>query len=151
MRIGVSRLRASGTITVEMTRTRIGLADVEAGLSLQKFPNGGSWSLFRCPSCGRKARTLRLKPHLWGTMERRSRLEAALRRAEFVVSRHAFADLSDEDETKMGSSDALHSEGSCQLCSLDLAVVERTLTKHYGDIRAAARGNSACPCRIFGV
>jgi hypothetical protein len=99
MRIGVSRLRASGTITAEMTRTRIGLADVEVGLSLQKFPNGGSWSLFRCPSCGPKARTLRLKPHLWGTMERRSRLEPALRRAEFVVSRHAFADLSDEDET----------------------------------------------------
>ena len=28
---------------------------------------------------------LRLKPHLWGTMERRSRLEAALKRCEFVV------------------------------------------------------------------
>jgi hypothetical protein len=121
-----------------MTRTTIGLADVEVevGLSLQKFPNGGSWSLFRCPSCGRKARTLRLlegcvvcwrccvsrgvryrsepmgarrraehriskvramleskeslrlKPHLWGKMERRSRLKAALARAEFVVAAH---------------------------------------------------------------
>jgi hypothetical protein len=121
-----------------MTRTTIGLADieVEVDLSLQKFPNGGSWSLFRCPSCGRKVRTLRLleecvvcwrccvsrgvryrsepmgprrraehripklraklesaeslrlKPHLWGKMERRSRLEAALQRAELIV-RHA--------------------------------------------------------------
>ena len=28
---------------------------------------------------------LRLKPHLWGKMERRSRLEAALARAELLV------------------------------------------------------------------
>jgi hypothetical protein len=34
------------------------------------------------------AESLRLKPHLWGKMERRSRLEAALRRAELIV-RHA--------------------------------------------------------------
>jgi hypothetical protein len=34
------------------------------------------------------AESLRLKPHLWGTMERRSRLEAALRRAE-LIARHA--------------------------------------------------------------
>jgi hypothetical protein len=145
--VSVSRLRASGAITAEMTRTTIGLADVEVevGLSLQKFPNGGSWSLFRCPSCGRKARTLRLlegcvvcwrccvsavslradgarrraehripklraklesaeslrlKPHLWGTMERRSRLEAALRLAEFVVARHEFADLIEKDKDR---------------------------------------------------
>jgi len=31
-------------------------------------------------------------------MERRSRLEAALRRAEFVASRHEFADLIEKDE-----------------------------------------------------
>jgi hypothetical protein len=32
---------------------------------------------------------LRVKPHLlWGTMERRKRLEAALRRAEFIVAQH---------------------------------------------------------------
>ena len=136
--VGISRLRACGVITAEMTRATIGFANVkvEVDLSLQKFPNGGSWSLFLCPSCGRKARTLRLlegcvfcwrccvsrgvryrcepmgsrrraehripklraklesaaslrlKPHLWGTMERRSRLEAALQRAELIV-RHA--------------------------------------------------------------
>ena len=146
--VGVSRLRASGAITSEMTRTTIGLADVEVevGLSLQKFPNGGSWTLFRCPSCGRKARTLRLlegcvvcwrccvsrgvryrcepmsvrrraelripklrakldsaeslrlKPHLWGKMERRSRLEAALRRAEYVAYRHEFTPLIEKDK-----------------------------------------------------
>jgi hypothetical protein len=134
--ISVSRLRATGAVTAEMTRTTIGVADVEVevGLSLQRFRNGGSWSLFRCPSCGRKARVLkllegcllcwrcchrrgaryrvwrsgmrgraecriprlrvmlesaeplRLKPHLWGKMERRSRLEAALREAEFRVA-----------------------------------------------------------------
>jgi hypothetical protein len=25
-----------------------------------KFPNGGSWSFFRCPNCGGRARVLRL-------------------------------------------------------------------------------------------
>jgi hypothetical protein len=31
-------------------------------------------------------RSLRLKPHLWGKMERRKRLEAALARCEFIVN-----------------------------------------------------------------
>jgi hypothetical protein len=31
--------------------------------------------------------SLRLKPHLWGKMERRTRLEAALRRCELIVAR----------------------------------------------------------------
>jgi hypothetical protein len=34
--------------------------------------------------------SLRLKPVLWGTMEQRSRYEAALRRAELIVGRHDF-------------------------------------------------------------
>ena len=60
--IGVSRLRATGTITPEMTTVMIQLGDVETtvDLSLLRFPNGGSWSFFRCPSCGQQARTLRL-------------------------------------------------------------------------------------------
>jgi hypothetical protein len=43
--------------------------------------------------------SLRLKPHLWGTMERRSRLEAALRRAEYIVSRSSrrFRDVQAEE------------------------------------------------------
>jgi hypothetical protein len=52
--ISVSRLRASGAITAEMTRTMIGIADVEVevGLQLVRFANGGSWSFCLCPSCG---------------------------------------------------------------------------------------------------
>jgi hypothetical protein len=34
--------------------------------------------------------SLRLKPVLWGTMERRSRLEAALARAEFIAAKAKF-------------------------------------------------------------
>jgi hypothetical protein len=137
--ISISRLRATGAVTAEMTRTTIGIADVEVevGLELVKFANGGSWSFFLCPFCGRKARilkllegcvlcwvcchrrgaryrvwrngglrqraelripklraqlesstSLRLKSGLWGTMERRSRLEARLRRAEYIVAQH---------------------------------------------------------------
>jgi hypothetical protein len=105
------------------------------GLKTQRFPNGGDWSFFVAPCCGRKARALRLldgrvlcrrclcahgaryrywplKPRrraelrvpvlramleskeplrlrsstLWGTMEKRSRLEPALRKAEFRVA-----------------------------------------------------------------
>jgi hypothetical protein len=132
--ISISRLRALGAVTAQMTRTVVGIADVEVGLGLVKFANGGSWSFFLCPQCGRRARTLklfeglvlcwrcchrrgaryrvwtkglrgraehriprlraqletdvslRLKPVLWGKMERRKRLEAALARCEFIVS-----------------------------------------------------------------
>ena len=60
--ISVSRLRASGAITTEMTRTTIGIADVEAevDLDLVRFRNGNSWSFFRCPFCGRRAWVLKL-------------------------------------------------------------------------------------------
>jgi hypothetical protein len=40
--------------------------------------------------------SLRLKPALWGKMERRSRLEAALARAEFILARHRLAEWSRE-------------------------------------------------------
>ena len=39
-------------------RTIAGGCDVS--VVLQKFPNGGSWSLFICPECGRRARLIRL-------------------------------------------------------------------------------------------
>jgi hypothetical protein len=42
------------------------------------------------------AESLRLKRHLWGTMERRSRFEAALARAEFVVAQHRLSESSRE-------------------------------------------------------
>jgi hypothetical protein len=139
--ISISRLRATGVITAETTEFVVKLDGVEqtVGVQLRKFPSGGSWSLFRCPSCSRgtarvlrlldgalmctrccarrgvrnrcepmgpkpraehrapKLRaklhsetSLRLKPVLWGTMERRSRLQAALQRAELIVRRHDF-------------------------------------------------------------
>ena len=135
--ISISRLRATGAITAEMSKTKItiGGVEVEVGLQLVKFPNGGSWSFALCPHCGLRARVLklfdgcvlcwrcccrrgaqyrvkrcwvrgraelriprlkamleastplRLKPVLWGTMERRKRHEAALVRCEFILSK----------------------------------------------------------------
>jgi hypothetical protein len=146
--ISVSRLRASGVVTAEMTKTTIAIAgvEVEVGLQLVRFRNGNSWSFFLCPHCGRRARTLklfegavlcwrcchrrgaryrvwtkglrgraenripqlraqletpvslRLKPHLWGKLERRSRVEAALARCEYIVSRgRRFRDVVTEE------------------------------------------------------
>src|SRR5271165_6692831 len=57
----VSRLRASAAaITAETTSTVVRLGGLETVIpvTLQKFPNGGSWSLFIAPCCGRKARAL---------------------------------------------------------------------------------------------
>jgi hypothetical protein len=134
--VKVSRLRATGAVTPEMTQTTIRLGDVEAtvGLAHIHFPNGGGWPYFLCPGCCQMAQRLRLsagrvlcrrcllrhgvrgpleplsvkqraevmaprltarlgsdkserlKPVLWGTMERRKRHEAALARVEFIIS-----------------------------------------------------------------
>jgi hypothetical protein len=136
----ISRLRATGVITPEMTKATITLGEVEieVGLTLWKLPSGGSWSRFLCQACGKTARvlrlhegdlvccacltrrgvrcrcepmspwqraehripklramlesevSLRLKPHLLGTMEKRKRHEAALRRCEFIVAQHDY-------------------------------------------------------------
>ena len=131
------RACALDLIGVETTEFVVHVGNVEqlVGVKLRKFPNGGSWSLFVCPTCGRSAKVLRalngdlvcwrccfrcgvryrsepagrlaraelrlpklramleskaplrLKPSaMWGTMERRSRLEAALRKVEFIVA-----------------------------------------------------------------
>jgi hypothetical protein len=150
--IKASQLRATGAITAEMTRTSISFGDVEVevDLSLRRFPNRGSWSLFRCPSCDRRAQvlrlfcgealcklccvkrglryrcelmgvrqraehripklraklesteSLRLKPHLWGTMERRVRLEVALRKAQLPVGYADFVKSKVEGESDAG-------------------------------------------------
>jgi predicted RNA-binding Zn-ribbon protein involved in translation (DUF1610 family) len=134
--VRASRLRAQDLITDETAAFLVQLGHVEqsVGIYLRKFPNGGSWSLFVCPTCGRRAQTLRLhlddivcpscckrrgirpradtmsvrqraerripklkamleragsarlKPVLWGRMERRARYEAALRECEFRVA-----------------------------------------------------------------
>jgi hypothetical protein len=60
--ISVSRLRALGAVTDDMARVRVTIAEVsrEVRLSHMRFPNGGGWSFFLCPSCGRQARVLKL-------------------------------------------------------------------------------------------
>jgi hypothetical protein len=60
--INISRLRAGGVITAATTEFVVRLGDVEqtVGVTLTRFPNGGSWSRFVAPCCGKKARTLRL-------------------------------------------------------------------------------------------
>ena len=60
--ISVSRLRATGGVTEAMARVRVTIAGVsrEVGLWHLRFPNGGGWSFFICPGCGRRARVLRL-------------------------------------------------------------------------------------------
>jgi hypothetical protein len=60
--ISVSRLRALGEVTEDMGSVRIAIAGVEreVRLSHRRFPNGGGWSFFLCPVCGRRARVLKL-------------------------------------------------------------------------------------------
>jgi hypothetical protein len=59
-------LRASGAITADATSVLVSFgqgADAlrrEVRVVHRKFPNGGSWSLFLCPNCGRRVRKLRL-------------------------------------------------------------------------------------------
>ena len=134
--IRIPRLRAEGAVDESTTEFVVKLGDVEqtVGVTMQRSENAGSWSLFRCPTCARCARvlrllngqvlctrccigrgllyktdpmslrqraerripqlramleskeSLRLKPStLWSRLERRSRLEAALRKAEFRI------------------------------------------------------------------
>jgi hypothetical protein len=60
----VSRLRAEGKITADMTSVWIGFGAIElkreVRLAHRRFPNGGSWSFFQCPRCERRVRRLRL-------------------------------------------------------------------------------------------
>jgi hypothetical protein len=60
--ITVSRLRALRAVTEGMDRVTVTIAGVtrEVGLSHMRFPNRGGWSFFLCPSCGRRARVLKL-------------------------------------------------------------------------------------------
>jgi hypothetical protein len=58
--IGVSRLRASGAIRLEDRQVVIpfGGHDKLIGVAHTVFKNGGSWSYFRCPKCGKRAKKL---------------------------------------------------------------------------------------------
>jgi hypothetical protein len=57
-----SRLRALGLIKpgAETVTFELGGVKLSARLWHMAFPNGGGWSFFLCPSCGVRARTLRL-------------------------------------------------------------------------------------------
>jgi hypothetical protein len=60
--IRIAPLRAAGLITPDTTSVTLSLAGVvfSADIYLQRMGNGGSWSLFLCPTCGQKCRVLRL-------------------------------------------------------------------------------------------
>ena len=58
--LGVSRLRAMGAIGLEDRQVLIpfGGRMKLIGVAHTVFKNGGSWSYFRCPKCGRRAKRL---------------------------------------------------------------------------------------------
>ena len=58
--IGVSRLRATGKIRLEDRQAVISFGGRTKliGVAHTVFKNGGSWSYFRCPRCGRRAKRL---------------------------------------------------------------------------------------------
>jgi hypothetical protein len=58
--VAVSRLRATGVIRLEDRQAVIpfGEHDKLIGVAHTVFKNGGSWSYFRCPKCGRRAKRL---------------------------------------------------------------------------------------------
>ena len=60
--VSISRLRADNSIAADTRVAIIRFGDVEmtVAVTLRRFPNGGSWSLFLCPACGSCARTLSL-------------------------------------------------------------------------------------------
>ena len=58
--VGVSRLRATGVIRLEDRQGIIAFDDKQklVGVAHTMFPNGGSWSYFRCPKCGARSKKL---------------------------------------------------------------------------------------------
>src|SRR5580704_19480019 len=58
--VGVSRLKATGAIRLKDQWALIPFGEQTKliGVAHTKFPNGGSWSSFRCPKCGARSRKL---------------------------------------------------------------------------------------------
>ena len=57
--LAASRLKATGVIRLEDRHGIIAFGDKQklVGVAHTKFPNGGSWSYFRCPGCGGRKRS----------------------------------------------------------------------------------------------
>ena len=58
--VKIPRLRATGVVQLDAPHAIIQVGDRQKliGLAHVRFRNGGSWSLFRCPTCGRRANRL---------------------------------------------------------------------------------------------
>ena len=58
--IAASRLKATGIIRLEDRQALIAFGEQTKliGVAHTKFPNGGSWSYFCCPKCGRRVKRL---------------------------------------------------------------------------------------------
>jgi hypothetical protein len=56
----IPRLRATGVVQIDAPHAIIQVGDRQKliGLAHVRFRNGGSWSLFRCPKCARRANRL---------------------------------------------------------------------------------------------
>jgi hypothetical protein len=58
--VGISRLKATGRVRLEDRQALIPFGEQTKliGIAHTKFPNGGSWSYFRCPTCGARSKKL---------------------------------------------------------------------------------------------
>ena len=58
----ISRLRAEGRVTRASTSVTVTVGGLtrEVRVVHRDFPNGGSWSFYGCPHCGRRCRRVRL-------------------------------------------------------------------------------------------
>jgi hypothetical protein len=58
--VKIPRLRATGVVQLDAPHAIIQVGDKQKliGLAHVRFRNGGSWSLFRCPKCARRANRL---------------------------------------------------------------------------------------------